>query len=288
MEKIILPKEFNYCAVFLTLSCQLKCSYCINIMGDYDRRKIHHGRPPMSAQDWITALNRIEASDDLPITLQGGEPTVHPDFYAIVNGVNRPMDLLTNCQFKIDEFISKVSPDKFRRNAPYASIRVSYHPEQMELQDTVDRVSKLASLGYQIGVWSVLVPEWKEHIGGDAKKRFLEAGIDFRVKELRDGGVEHGHGTYKYEGAVGADVFKTCECRTTELLVAPDGSVHRCHSDVYKLRKGIGHILDEEFQLDRKFRICHVFGDCSGCDIAITNNRHQKPGWTSVEIENIR
>lgn len=290
MRKIKLPNEFNYIAIFLTLSCNLKCSYCINIMNDHTRRSIHHGRPPMSASDWIRALNRIEATEDLPITLQGGEPTVHPHFYDIVRGVEKPMDLLTNVQFDIKKFINLVSPDKFRRKAPYASIRISYHPEQMQLKDTVERVKTLLDHNYQVGVWSVLVPEWKDHILGEAKALFVQGGIDFRVKEMMDGGDRDGTqcGTYKYPDSVGAKVFKTCECRTTELLVAPDGSVHRCHSDVYNLRKGIGHIMDPEFKLDRDFRICHVYGDCSGCDVKITTNRHQVPGWTSVEIVNVR
>lgn len=241
----------------------------------------------MSAQDWINALNRIEATNELPITLQGGEPTVHPDFYTIVNGVNRPMDLLTNCQFDMDRFTREVPITKFKRNAPYASIRISYHPEQMELNDTVKRVSKLAGLGYQVGVWSVLVPEWREHILNEAQYRFRELGIDFRTKELMDGGTAHGHGTYKYKEAVGADYLRDCMCRTTELLVAPDGSIHRCHSDIYNLRKGIGHIMQESYTPDREYRFCGVYGDCSGCDIKLTFNRFQQPNWTSVEIKDV-
>ena len=244
----------------------------------------------MSASDWVQALNRIEAREDLPITLQGGEPTVHPDFYEIVRQAERPMDLLTNIQFDLERFIKLVPRDKFKRNAPYASIRVSYHPEQMEMEDTIIRASRLLDHGYQVGVWSVLVPQWRSHIMDEAKPAFEKVGIDFRVKEMLDGGTAEGTqcGTYKYPDSVGAKILKTCECRTTELLVAPDGSVHRCHSDVYNLRKGIGHILDEDFKLDREFRICHVYGDCSGCDVKITTNRFQQPNWTSVEILNVR
>lgn len=244
----------------------------------------------MSSKDWVTALNRIEARDDLPITLQGGEPTVHPHFYQIINGVNKPMDLLTNCQFDVDKFIENVPTNKFKRNAPYASIRVSYHPEQMELDDTVKRVSRLLKAGYQVGVWSVLVPEWQKHIMEEAKPAFTAAGIDYRVKEMLDGGSQYGSqcGTYKYPDAVGSKIRRSCVCRTSELLVAPDGSIHRCHSDVYNLRKGIGHALDPEFQLDRKFRECQVFGDCVACDIKIKTNRLQIPNWTSVEILNIQ
>lgn len=284
LKELEIPSEYNYAAVFLTLGCQLKCSYCINIM-DYKRSSLVHERRAMTAKDWIEGLNRIEAREDLPLSIQGGEPTSHPDFYEIINGVNRPMDLLTNCQFNISEFMERIPTWKFKRQAPYASIRVSFHPEQMELDDTVNRVRTLYEYGYQVGVWMVEVPD-QMHIFSEAKHQFQRAGIDFRGKELLGEykGVVYGH--YRYPGAVEAprENLKSCMCRTTELIIAPDGSVHRCHSDVYNLRRGIGHILDEQFSLDRTFRFCPVFGDCSGCDVKVKTNRFQIHNHTSVEI----
>lgn len=291
MNSISIPKEYSYIAAFLTMSCPLRCSYCINIM-EYNRSAQYHGRKPMSAEEWIKALNRIEAREDLPITLQGGEPTAHPEFYKIVNGVDRPMDLLTNCQFDLDVFSKQVSQEKFMRNAPYASIRVSYHPEQMRLEDTVKRVKTLKDRGYQIGVWMVHHPDWQHHFV-QAEESFKSAGIDFRWKELlgevkHKDGVVHVHGTIKYPGAVGAKGnFKTCMCRTRELIIAPDGSIHRCHSDLYNLRKGIGHVLEPDFQLDREFRFCGVYGNCNACDVKVKTDRFQVMGYTAVEIINI-
>lgn len=285
MKPITFPKEYNYCAVFLTLGCQLKCSYCINIM-DYKRSDLAHKRRAMTADDWIAGLNRIEATDELPLSLQGGEPTSHPDFYKIIAGVNRPMDLLTNVQFNIREFKENVPITKFKRNAPYASIRISYHPEQMRLDDTVARVLALKNSGYQVGVWMVEVPDQMKHFT-EAKYAFQKEGIDFRSKELLGEykGVVYGH--LKYPNSVGEapENFKTVMCRTTELLIAPDGSIHRCHSDIYNLRPSpLGHLLDEEFSLDRTFRTCDVYGDCSGCDVKVKTNRFQQHGHTSVEI----
>lgn len=291
MNPIQFPSNYNYCAAFLTLSCQLKCSYCINELHDHYRSELCKSRKAMTAEDWIVGLNRVQAREDLPITLQGGEPTVHPHFYEIINGVDKPMDLLTNVQFDLDEFIDKVPTWKFKRSAPYASIRVSYHPEQMELQDTVKRVLRLASHGYQIGVWMIEHPDWAWHCE-EASKEFESVGIDFRFKELLGevtlkNGEKKAYGTIKYKDSVGEqrENWKSCLCRTSELLIAPDGSIHRCHSDIYALRKGIGHIMDEKFHLDREFRVCHVYGDCSGCDVKVKNNRFQSFGHTSVDIE---
>ncbi|HNW94387.1 MAG TPA: radical SAM protein, partial [bacterium] len=131
-------------AAFLTLRCPLRCSYCIAAVPS-TRLQLAE----LSGKEWVAALNRLSLTDDLPVTLQGGEPTQHPDFYEIVNGLNPTLrlDLLTNLQFDVEEFMRRISPDRFRRPAPYASIRISYHPECMEGQTLIMRVKQLKNAG---------------------------------------------------------------------------------------------------------------------------------------------
>lgn len=285
-RELVLQKDCNYIGIFLTLGCQLKCSYCINIQL-YERPTLHQMLKPMSIHDWIEGLNRIPARLDLPITLQGGEPTTHFGFYEIVKAVDKPMDLLTNAQFNIDEFIKEVPTSKFKRNAPYASIRVSYHPEQMALADTVNRVSTLKEAGYQVGVWMVEVPDQMGKLE-EARSAFMDKGIDFRTKELMGDYKGHVYGTYKYPGAVGSEATRNVLCRTTELLVAPNGDIFRCHSDLYNLRRAVGNLIDPSFHsAPSDFARCPFYGTCVGCDIKVTNNRFQEGGWTSVEIKEL-
>ena len=80
MKEIIIPKTYNYIGVFLTLACNYRCSYCINYFEDGKFNKHLIG-----GEDWVKGLNRIVSRDDLPLTLQGGEPTMHKDFIFIVN-----------------------------------------------------------------------------------------------------------------------------------------------------------------------------------------------------------
>ena len=127
------------------------------------------------------------------------------------------------------------------------------------------------------------------HLVNQAALAFRSYGINFKVKELLGEHKGVTYGTFKYKDSVDVpkELWKTCVCRTSELLIAPDGSIHRCHSDLYNLREGIGHVLDDDFSLDRKFRACAVYGNCSGCDTKVKNNRFQIDGHTSVEIGNI-
>ena len=87
-KPIVIPERYNYIAVFLTLACNLRCSYCINAFAPLDRKS-----PRMTGADWIAGLNRIVSRPDLPVTLQGGEPSVHPDFIDIVNGIRPDLNI---------------------------------------------------------------------------------------------------------------------------------------------------------------------------------------------------
>lgn len=281
MKNIIIPDSYNYIAVFLSLACNYRCSYCINYFSDV---KFEKGM--ISGEDWVSGLNRIVSRDDLPVTLQGGEPSLHKDFIYILNNIKPELniDILTNLQFDIDEFIEKVDPERLKRTSPYASIRVSFHPEVMKIDEIFRKVLRLQDAGFSIGIWGVLHP-LHEDIILFAKQRAEKAGIDFRTKEFL--GYYNGdlHGTYKYHDAFEKKQKKKCLCKTTEFIVGPSGSVYRCHSDIYESRQPTGNIMDPEFIIEDRFRECDLFGHCNPCDIKLKTNRFQEFGHTSVEIK---
>lgn len=270
----------NYIGVFLTLHCNLRCSYCINRYNGLvapDRM--------LSAVDWLQGLNRLQSRPDLPLTLQGGEPSLHPGFYEIINGI-RPdlnIDLLTNLRFDVDAFMAKVAPSRLKRDAPYASIRVSYHPETMDLALLMKKVLKLLRNDYSVGVWAVDHPAWHNEIG-EAREKCSSVGIDFRTKEFL--GVYQGerYGTYKYENTEVGEDASHVDCRTSELLIGPAGDVYRCHSDLYGGRQPYGNIRDHVLDTQSRFMPCHSFGTCNPCDIKVKTNRFQEFGHTSVEV----
>ncbi|MBI5233567.1 MAG: radical SAM protein [Deltaproteobacteria bacterium] len=281
---IKIPEDYNYAAVFLTLACNLSCSYCINNFGLDGYEKKH-----LSGEDWVRGLNRIVSRDDLPLTLQGGEPSLHKDFIYILNNI-RPelhIDILTNLQFDEEEFIKKVDPKRLRRNSPYASIRVSYHPEVMELLPLIEKVLKLQDAGFSIGIWGVKHPKQDAEVLR-AKEICDMRGIDYRFKEFL--GFYNGrlHGTYRYEGAVEGRFSKTVMCKTTELIIGSKGSIYRCHSDLYEGRPPVGNILDPNYDIENIFRTCRHFGHCNPCDLKVKTNRFQIFGHTSVEIQMLK
>ncbi len=282
----------NYIAFFLTFSCNLHCSYCINRHGKGIKNKIGK-KNELKGDEWILAANRLILRKDLPLTLQGGEPTLNKYFYKIVNEVkeNIKMDLLTNMMFDENEFMKNVPEWRFTREAPYAPIRVSYHPGQNSIDELIRKTLKMQDKGFRIGLYGILHPEQKqrEHIL-QVQEKCLKLGIDFRTKEFLGEYKGKLYGTFKYSGAISKNTLNYCECKTSEIIVDPAGYVYKCHSDLYQGRTPIGHILEENFneEIIDKFRECYYYGDCNPCDIKIKTNRLQEFGHTSVEIINIR
>lgn len=289
MTQIKIPSHYNYIAAFLTLSCNLACPYCINL-NETGATRSSVARRNLHANEWIDFLNRIETGrDDLPITLQGGEPTMHKGFFDIVNGVRDDirLDLLTNFMFDVDEFIRRIDPKKFTRDAKYAAIRVSYHPGQNNIDDLIVRHHKMRDAGFYVGIYSVMTP-WNEAHIKEVQQKCLKEGIDFRLKEYLGFDGKVWHGTYKYPEAINQQVNRYCECKTTELLIGPNGGIYRCHSDLYESRTPIDYATNPAFEIRDIYRPCFVFGHCNPCDIKVKTNRFQEFGHTSVDIAGIR
>jgi MoaA/NifB/PqqE/SkfB family radical SAM enzyme len=269
----------------LTLDCNLKCDYCINYYGCGNGFK----KPIISGKKWSEVLNRLVSRDDLPITLQGGEPSLHPDFIWIIKNIKKSLniDILTNLCFDIDKFIDNIDPNRLRRNAPYPSIRVSYHPPYMDLNELIKKVLRMQKVGFPIGIFSILHPKFKQKVL-EAQEKCQNLGIDFRTKEFLGEFNRKIYGTYFYPDAVGNGRRKKCLCRITELVIGPDGNIYKCHHDLYKDFPPIGNLLDQNFEIEDIFRECNQFGDCNPCDIKIKTNRFQSHGHTSVGIKDIK
>ncbi|MEW6489707.1 MAG: radical SAM protein [Thermodesulfobacteriota bacterium] len=281
MHPVPIPDRYNYIAVFLTLACNLRCSFCINRFGSAEPPRAR----PMAGSEWVRGLDRLVTRPDLPVTLQGGEPSLHPDFIDILNGLrpDLPIDILTNLTFDVEEFARRVRPERLRRQAPYASIRVSYHPETMELAPLVERVLFLQDAGFSVGIWGVMHPLQEAAVLA-AQAHCAARGIDFRTKDFLGEYDDRFYGTLRYPQACSGATRNRVLCRTTELLVGPSGGIYRCHSDLYAGRHPVGSLLDPDFSVEDEFRPCEVFGQCNPCDIKVKTNRFQEFGHTSVEV----
>lgn len=250
--------------MFLTLECNLSCSYCINDPQQTGHRetlfpiKVKSLRKSLTPDEWAKALNRIPFRQDLPITLQGGEPTLYwssKGLGMILSETPHYFDLLTNFALKPAVFVKNLNGQqrKLQRDAPYPSIRVSYHAEEMDrvwhgkgFAELVNRCEELRDYGFRVspikaesdvGIYMVAHPQNKL----TAEMESAYAGrVPFETKEflgVHDGEL-HGHYLYPFStDLIARNIHPhtlSCECRTTELLIDPLGFVWGCHFYLYQ------------------------------------------------------
>lgn len=263
LPPLTLPESLNYIGLFLTLDCNLNCSYCINDPQQAGRRASifpiqSTDIKSMSPELWAAGLARIPFSPELPITLQGGEPMLYwkgQGLGLLLEQTPHYFDLLTNFAMQPEHFVRNLRGQikKLQRDAPYPSIRVSYHAEEMNrawkdrgFAELVDRCAALGDLGFRVspvkaesdvGIYMVAHPE--NRVTAEMESIYRNR-VPFETKEFL--GVHdntlYGHYLYPYSTDLIARGFAentlSCECRTTELLLDPLGFVWGCHFYLYQ------------------------------------------------------
>lgn len=285
LSVVRVPPEVNYVEAYLTFRCPLSCPYCINA---YDG-SFMKDRGELDGWQWLRGLRRLSMNSDLPITLGGGEPTTHDHFYDIVCGLrDYRVDVLTNLSCGSVEFIDNCPRKPFvvDGNDAYKAIRVSYHCHSpISPEDLVGYADDIQKAGYSIGIFAISHPD---AIVDNCSMAELcrKRGIYFFVKDYL--GEYNGQmmGCYKWPEAV-SGCSKKCMCRTNELLIGPDGSIFRCHRDLYANEGSIGNLLDDDLKLEWKHRPCDKFGQCNPCDVKLKTNRFMVAGSSSVDIQDV-
>lgn len=268
---IKLPKEINYAELYLTFKCNLGCDYCINKQSGLE------GRLERTGDYWIDFLNNIDFGN-LALTIGGGEPTTHPDFFKILEKTNVKKDLLTNLQFDVNDFTRRVDPEWFSKseNPAYKSIRASYHTT-MNPTETISKLVGLQNRGFKVGLFGLNHPTNSQK-NMEMAELARENKIYFFIKDFLGKWNGQMYGTYKYPDGINNNL-QTKECRISELIIAPDGVIHRCHRDLYHNENPIS--LEELY----KFKSCNKYGDCNSCDIKLKTNRFLQDGNCQVEIK---
>ncbi|MFH1326499.1 MAG: radical SAM protein [archaeon] len=292
LPPIILGNDVMAISTFLTFRCNLNCSYCLNKFNpSFSRLNSNE----LTGEEWVKGLNRFVSRPGVPITFTGGEPGLHKDFIHIINNLksDTEIDILTNLKWgeqKISKFISEINPNRIKRDVPYPSIRVSYHPEQMgDGSELVASAKKLQDAGFSIGIFSVLYPS-PDPLAAIIQMQFKCAnqGILFRLKDFtgKYGGETYGNFS-TYPDACFQEKTKKVLCKTPEIYIGPNGDVYRCHRDLYVKEFALGNILDPNFNFVPQFMLCNNYGKCEPCDVKDKTSTDQKSIRTVAEIKKI-
>ncbi|MDD2523814.1 MAG: radical SAM protein [Endomicrobiaceae bacterium] len=109
------------------------------------------------------------------IRLDGGEPSIYPDFYKIIKELSKihKLHLNTNLSFDLDEFCD---------NTDFKSMRIdaSLHCEYTDLGNFIKKLEFLQKRNYKLTVSYVAYPDFLENIPL-AKKNIEKMGIPFFI-----------------------------------------------------------------------------------------------------------
>jgi MoaA/NifB/PqqE/SkfB family radical SAM enzyme len=272
--------EYVYAELYLTFRCPYSCPYCINAYSGISR-----DRSELGEDQWVQAISAIKWGS-MPVTIGGGEPTVHKGFYGIVHRCGEAgvrFDVLTNLTFDVDAFVKNVNPQHLSRsnNKGYKSIRVSYHPTQSNPYELVHNAEYLQENGFSIGIFGLNHPDnMVKNI--EMSELCRKHQVYFFIKDYLGPYKGVTMGMYRYPDAI-AGGRKPCMCQTSELLVSPTGDVFKCHRDLYANELSVGNIVDGV--PGRIFRRCSLLGQCNPCDVKMKTNRFFSDGHSSVQIE---
>jgi len=313
-----LPDTLNYVGVFLTLQCNLSCSYCINDPEQTGQReslfpiKAKTQRICLSPAEWSQALNRIPYRQDLPITLQGGEPMLYwgsKGIGMILSETPHYFDLLTNFALKPETFANSLNGQqrKLQRDAPYPSIRVSYHAEEMNrvwhgrgFAELVERCEALSGYGFRvspdkagsdIGIYMVAHPQ--NRVTAEMEATYVGR-VPFETKEFLGvhEGKLYGHYLYPFSTDLIARGIRakplSCECRTTELLLDPLGFVWGCHYYLYQSWVAGGPLREFEALEARSFRYTECGAEIFSNQSLVPIGHLLDPDFTMSKLETYR
>jgi len=279
LKEVRLPKGIIHVGAYLTFRCAYNCSYCINHQGTLKVRR------ELLLSQWIDGLNRLQIERDwmIPIALQGGEPSVYPGYLTVIKNLKDELyiDMLTNLDFDVIEFMDEIPPERMQRDVPYASIRATYHPGKIEINEFVGKIFNLQNKKYSVEAYGINHPDLFYF---EILEKCRNLGVSFIKKEFFGVHNKKLYGTYKYHPDTMQGGTKKVECRTIQLLIGPNGDIHRCHRDLFCGENSLGNILDKDLKIEFKYRKCRNFGECSYVDVRMKTDRFGKKAICRVEI----
>lgn len=253
MKPIKLPEEIAFISALLTFRCNYKCAYCITKQRHLKVRK------EMKPEQWIEGLSRFDTK--LPIVFDGGEPSQYDGWLKVVKDIVKryQVDVLTNLSFDVDEFLSAMS-NKF----PF--IKTSYHPGFSDIPKLLRKVKQIQDKKYFIRLYALDHPD----MAGLTGEKMADYDPDFRLQEMLGEYKGRTYGNLRYPLTKRP---RTVQCKTSQLLIAPDGNIHRCYRDLYAGENKLGNLLDKGLEIDVKFQGCVNGGHCNPQDIEMKNGK---------------
>ena len=246
-NKIIKPPAH----IYLILKCNLNCSYCVNEANPKENR--HKEYKLAHADKWIEAINRMNRD----VAFTGGEPTLHPEFIEIVNGIKKELKVIvyTNLVWS-DEFTDKLISNL---NRPI-EILASYHPSSGKPEKIIEILKKLREKNvFQGTIHSVGTKQQEKFLIENVRPLFKKENFFLTIDKDQF--------NFFNEGRCSMKSRRTVHCSGKSIIIAPDGTRYPCVSKMLRMKDPLENIFKENLKGDFYSSVCQDYGFCSPCDM---------------------
>ena len=171
----------------LTPFCPNRCPGCGNVF--VDRRQRNRLPPPLAAAAWAELLPQFLPGLNL-VRLTGGEPTMHPEFFEIIELLresNVDFALLTSGRWaQPKRLLDKLSEcDRFRGflislHGPDAAVHESFTATPGSFQDATEAIRMASRVGFNVAASTVLVAP-NSHLVRETTSYALSLGAGYAV-----------------------------------------------------------------------------------------------------------
>lgn len=154
--------------------CNYRCPYCW-FDGEWEKGKKESIY--LSLTEWRKIWNKVyERYGPVEIQISGGEPTIYPNFFSIIELLSKKhkVSFMTNFSFEIDEFLSAQIPPST------TGLGLSFHPLYSRVNNFIKKATRLEENNFDFTVYFLAYPP---HISMLEKyeRKFKKKNMEFRV-----------------------------------------------------------------------------------------------------------
>lgn len=249
--------EIHPCVDFLiTQKCNYRCEYCSQSKRFY-KNTLHSSNKTIEAfLKFIKTLDK-----DFEITISGGEPLCHPEFFKVIKEIknqNLKLSVISNFSYPINEYkkIADIMGESL------SELFVSFHFSQVkdikEFKEKVLEFKNYKPANTRFSVGAVLSDENCKTLE-DMAVFLKKNNINFCLQHMR---IKNSYVEYKKDaakflaenaavepGRILNSYSKMCAAGHKFLLIYENGEAYRCYSSRFNKVHHLGNIKDENFKM---------------------------------------
>ncbi len=242
----------------ITQNCNYRCPYCSQSKGYTGKLQ---SADKKVIDSFINFLSKLDC--EYEVTISGGEPLMHPDFFDIIERINQTghrVSVVSNFSFPLECYkkIKTILGENF--SELFVSLHLSEVKDKDEFINKAIEFNKIKG-NTKFKIASVLTNSNSNELK-EVMNRILPFNIEFELQYMR---VNNAYVKYNKDAndlikkfpvskikEISNTYSKICHSGINFIFVYQNGDVYRCYSSRFNKVHSMGNIKDKNFKLYSK------------------------------------